>query len=466
MRLFPNKSIQLYKDGFEEDDILQRKKAGKALTKLLNKIEEPLVVAIDGNWGTGKTWFLQRWIGDHISTSEIKSNVVYFDAFAHDYHSEPLPALVSALTNLDSGNNWNIRRLKKIAFKLAKPALHKLARVGTAVATSGASEVIGVGIKAIGDELETKIDKYWKSEDGKTAAIDQFKAALNELLEKNEINKIIFVIDELDRCRPDYALEMLEIIKHFFSVPNVHFVLGVNLKALEQMVRARYGYNNDAVTNDATIYLRKFIQVILKLPTDIENNDLDVNLYLEHLCEEMNLPNFISKQLSNQFKTVSQALGNIISLRDVENIVSLVNLSVNLTNDPILTDPKKPFDRRIEVMIDLIISKIVAPDLYGKFVNASISEQEIKKFFGVTDSLLGNNNTDPEHDDLHQYKTWMVISNNSFPKDFDQSIEYYRTTFGLKLDLNNINVGNKIQRNDLPAAIERKWLDPFKYYIP
>jgi hypothetical protein len=80
--------------------------------------------------------------------------------------------------------------------------------------------------------------------------------------------KLVIVVDELDRCRPDYALAMLEIIKHFFAVDHVHFVLGVNLRELENSVKARYGAGINA-----GLYLQKFITVTVALPDAADNRD-------------------------------------------------------------------------------------------------------------------------------------------------------------------------------------------------
>ena len=72
-----------------------------------------------------------------------------------------------------------------------------------------------------------------------------FRLTLEELTKPDDAKpiKLVIVVDELDRCRPDYALSLLEIIKHFFNVEGVHFVLGVNLSELQNIVRARYGRN-------------------------------------------------------------------------------------------------------------------------------------------------------------------------------------------------------------------------------
>ena len=204
----------------------------------MNKIEDPLVVALDGDWGSGKPYFLKRWVGQHLKENK-DSTVVYFDAFAHNYISDPLPALVTALEG--QTNNKNIKRMKRAVYKLAKTLALAGSRAVLAGATSGASEVVGnVGsriINSIGDQAEKNLEEYWeRGGKGEVSPWSNSGRHLNQGAPKKKDNKVIIVIDELDRCRPDYALEVLEVIKQFFSVDNVHFVLGVNLEVLENMV--------------------------------------------------------------------------------------------------------------------------------------------------------------------------------------------------------------------------------------
>jgi predicted KAP-like P-loop ATPase len=116
----PDEDVELYKQGFDED-ILNRVRAGKALSELLERIEDPLVVALDGRWGTGKTYFLKRWVGAHTLQNEGKATTVYFDAFAHDYLSDPLVALVGALSErTPKTRQTRLKRVQKAASKLAK----------------------------------------------------------------------------------------------------------------------------------------------------------------------------------------------------------------------------------------------------------------------------------------------------------------------------------------------------------
>ena len=451
-KLFPPvKSFEeRFQEGFEGEDILERRKTGEALSDLLNNVDDPLVVALDGKWGTGKTWFLQRWTGHHHKNNE-SSTVVYFDAFAHDYLSDPLPALVSALAK--NTTDRNIQRIKKIAFKLTKT----LTRVGMrVVATNGTSEIIGAGIKAIGPELEKNIDEYWKVEKGKAAAMEQFKDALKSLAANK---KVIFVLDELDRCRPDYALEVLEVIKHFFSVPNVHFVLGVNLEALENMVRTRYGNSINA-----KIYLQKFIQITLELPNEFggtHQRTKDVSVYLDRLCKEMNVPKHIADKLIYQIKLVARS--NPISLRHIEHIISAVNLAssrVRNKNDGIT-------DGMYSVMTDLIIARIVRFDLYPKFLDATITEPKLKKYFGATDKILKENDINSEifntWDIRLRYGTWLFITQNErFQNLGDEDRE------GILNNLYGYNHRRSVRKNpqELPKFIQSNWLDLFQFYDP
>ena len=223
-------------------DLLGRKPVGQRLTDLVDRVEQPLVIALDGGWGSGKSHFLKLWTGAHTKEPGGKAKVIYFDAFEHDYLDDPLISLVARLTTTEAETTWGkkaVKGIKKAAMPLARLGL----RLGAAAATAGFTEIVGPVVDAVatktGEATQASIDAFWKRETGRIAAMQQFRDALIELTTDCEApRKIVFIIDELDRCRPDYALTLLEIVKHFFAVPNVHFVLGANLDALEHSVCA------------------------------------------------------------------------------------------------------------------------------------------------------------------------------------------------------------------------------------
>jgi len=268
MRLtVPEPKIDIYDDGFAKHDKLDRVSQGNQLSELVERINEPMVIAVDGAWGSGKSFFLKCWVGEHLK-GEYKTEVVYFDAFEHDFLDDPLIALTGVIgERLERDKGASQSALQGL--KRAAPALGRgLLRIGASVATAGVVTRVDDLVDAAAGSLEQgaqdAIDSFWKKEDGKRAAMKAFREALVKLTERNDegapTRKLIVVVDELDRCRPDYALSLLEIIKHFFNVDGVHFVLGCNMEALAESVRARYGADYDGER-----YLQKFVTLKLGL---------------------------------------------------------------------------------------------------------------------------------------------------------------------------------------------------------
>ena len=468
--VLPEPSVNLYEDGFEEQDLLQRKRLGDALSDLLNRIEDPLVVALDGRWGTGKTYFLKRWVGAHARRDDGDvAAVVYFDAFAHDSLGDPLPALVSALeeriSRSDAANSpaeykRKIQAVKEAAFKLMKP----LVRAGLTAAGAGLVANIADEIaKAEGEAAADSFNRYWEAEEGRRDAMENFRMAIECLAAPKDSSgkgsTIVIVVDELDRCRPDYALEVIEIIKHFFTVPRLHFVLGVNLRALEDMVRARYGSKIDAHA-----YLSKFIQVTLDLPdefTDDTNRQQQaVLVYLDYLLEDMGIPQQIAALLRKQVKIVSRA--NQVSLRDVGRIVSSVSLaSGEVSENP---ENKNFFEGWIMVMIDLIVSRIVRPDLYPRFLDATVTTSDLESYLGANrnvlqDNLGGKYNPDYDFNISLSYHTWRFLSRNG--QINDDAPEILKHIPPLFFD-HGIWAGCTPRL--VPMKIHRQWLDRFSFY--
>jgi predicted KAP-like P-loop ATPase len=123
MKLYPpDAEVVLYETGFGSDDSFNRKSTGKSLSELVDRIEDPLVIALDGEWGSGKTWFLKRWVGSHKKENNGKAITVYFDAFLHDFMDDPLIALTGVI-----GEKYSNGRKRKVWSKV-KSAAATLAR--------------------------------------------------------------------------------------------------------------------------------------------------------------------------------------------------------------------------------------------------------------------------------------------------------------------------------------------------
>ena len=456
----PEPPIVLYEEGFGSSDVLDRKRVGKALSNLVARIDDPVVIALDGRWGTGKSYFLKRWVGAHKLENDGKATTVYFDAFANDYLSDPLPALVSALSDrISPSENEKLAKLKAAAFKVMKP----LARAGVALATYGASEVVnGAGealIASVSDDARAGIDRYWEHEEGRRHAIQEFRLAISSLVDAGHKGdehagaSLVVVIDELDRCRPDYALELLEVLKHFFDVPGVQFVLGVNMKALENSVVARYGSNIDAEA-----YLKKFINIVLNLPSEVGDKHTKEPaslVYLDYLMNQMGTPKHLAPLIKTHIKMIRRT--NFVSVREVGKIVSSVSL---LREDVLQKD--NWFKGYLEVAVTLVISRVLRPALFEKFVNATISDSELLDYFGATKSTItetidGELNKDYHHPTFWAYMQWKFLVNNG---RIEESEEGLTRAIVQQFD----NFGRLHDAQSIPRMIHRDWLDLFEFY--
>src|SRR5690606_14532952 len=124
-----------------------------------------------------------------------------------------------------------------------------------------------------GELLEEKLKEHL------TELVEEYNNSKNELgYFKDELEKLVahlevplvFIVDELDRCRPEFSIKLIERIKHFFDIPNIVFVLSTNKTQLEESINSFYGFKS------ANSYLEKFIDINIKFPKRETNNYIEV----------------------------------------------------------------------------------------------------------------------------------------------------------------------------------------------
>lgn len=244
--------------------------------------KEALCFTLDGDWGAGKSFFLERF------TRQLKGqehSVVRFDAWINDLSEQPLLGFMvelrEALQDLASSGRQrptkaveqSLQTLMSSAKKAILPAalaalkhtaIRTLGNEAVSAFTGEADNVDGqeIALQA-GDAFKTALDSYQDMRQ----AVDDLRKSLADLLQKLQDEgrlklPLFVVIDELDRCRPSYALRLLEGVKHLFASPNVCFVVATNTKQLAESVRAIYGSGFDGHQ-----YLKKFFAFEFRIPT-------------------------------------------------------------------------------------------------------------------------------------------------------------------------------------------------------
>lgn len=206
-------------------------------------------VCLDGRWGTGKTFFCQRLI-KHLEERPEAPLVLYMDCFEEDSVNEPM---LSLMTLLYQAVDEDIKQ------KLAGCVVRVLKTSVLLGAASAINMVIPGQGKTIVDELtqSNKTGNLLENYADKRKALDELKGLLTKIVETKQV---IFILDELDRCRPDYAVKVLENVKHIFNVEKVGFVFSVNESVLRQSIAHVYGMD------DSCEYLDKFFERRISLP--------------------------------------------------------------------------------------------------------------------------------------------------------------------------------------------------------
>ncbi|NVK83929.1 MAG: hypothetical protein HWE21_06385 [Cytophagia bacterium] len=443
-------AVALYEQGFGDDDLLNRKRSGERLSELLERVEDPVVVALDGPWGTGKSFFLQRWVGAHTMQNGGAATTVYFDAFAHDYLEDPLIALTGAVgSQLETDRTKGIwENAKRLAFQVARPAFRMAMAVGTAGATEVAGPIMDAAIESGAKSLESAADDFWKREEGRKAAMGEFRACLAALTSPStegagDEKPLVVVVDELDRCRPDYALTILEVIKHFFAVPRVHFVLGTSLDALEKSVRARYGPDVDAAS-----YLKRFITLKMQLADTLDDRGIQraETEYFVKASRAMGIEQALIDEMKTHLRLAGKSAG--ITLRDVEKVMtSLVLLPRRKEMGSVLSGWRS-------LICSMALLKVMKPDFARAAIEGSASLKEVDQFYGFTPSMLGQEDAEDRseynHDAFVIRRFWeFALSGGRQPEAERDMVARQFDPFG------------SIRKTDILAAIERDFFRDF-----
>ncbi len=263
-----------------ENDQLDRKEYADKLTTLIKNTRGPYVIGLTSPWGSGKTFFLQAWRHQLL---EEKKPCIYFNAWENDIFSDPLLNLMSTIYDeVETKKKGYTKVLSdwiKDKFKSVKPLIPSAVKLAGSL--YGGESIPKEAVEAASDYAQTAIDYFTSRE--------SFKESLKDVAEKiSEESKgfpLFIMIDELDRCRPSYAIELLERIKHLFNVPHVVFLLAIDTTQLMQQVEHTFGLkphekNGEVIQDTRYDYLGKFFDTYYSLPP-VENKKF-VQMLLSH----------------------------------------------------------------------------------------------------------------------------------------------------------------------------------------
>ncbi|WP_158413403.1 KAP family P-loop NTPase fold protein [Haliea salexigens] len=269
-----------------QDDLLELREFSERLGRFIDTehefVEGSLVVALSSRFGSGKSTFLRMWRSAMEDGDENRPLVVSLNAWESDYNGDPLFAIVSALAEA-------VREKGEAADALLEAA-KDFGWFATAIGSQLVNVLTGIDPVAAGEVAQRKraerIEGAHQTMDAfsiyeaRRNAMYSLKRAIREIVASSK-PKVLFLVDELDRCRPDYAITYLETIKHLFDTSGAVFILAADRQQLENSAKTAFG-----IDLDFEEYYRKFVHREVELPPISEASYIRlaeryVNFYLE-----------------------------------------------------------------------------------------------------------------------------------------------------------------------------------------
>ena len=358
------------------NDALERRPTIEFLTRLIERAGGPFVLALDSPWGTGKTTLVR------MLEAELKRQdfcCITLNAWQVDYVTDPLVALVSSIDRHEFGAgsaaagfkaHWEeVRRITSLVAKRSPVVAAKAVTVDMPDST----EEIEAAAAGRAVEFVNDIVGAFQQEG---VLLEKFRAELEKAIEQlpalGKKSTLVFFVDEIDRCRPTFAIELLERIKHLFNVPNLLFVLSLDNKQLEASVSAVYGQDINAAE-----FLRPFIDLEYTIPV------IQTKQFVESLLLRFQLDAIFAQRSHTEsrydrtdFIRFFGALADAIplSLRAQERCMTRFRVVMDQT----------PADQHLDPLLVavLIIIRSHEPLLYAMLCQGVASAKDVMNYLG------------------------------------------------------------------------------------
>ena len=395
--------IEVPEDNPFQHDSLDRKESVEILARLIDSVEGPGVFGIDADWGNGKTTFL-RMLHRHLVTNGVP--VVRFNAWESDYVSDPFTAIATELTDglgakedesdpkTRAKTDTGLKQATKAVIKARWPAILRSLLAEVPVAGKALEEIVDSFADSFVDD---RISAYREAR----KSVEEFSGAVEDMARVVAGNRehplLVVMIDELDRCRPTYAVELLEVAKHLFSVNGVVFVIAVNRAELAHSVQALYGSGFDAKG-----YLGRFFDVDFRLP------DPDRSRFIKETIRSVGIRAYLGR---TQDQTGSSELSTLESMLESffgESAVTLRTAARAIYHLGVvyaaLADKKLVLGNTTAV---LVILRTLDRELYYRFVGGRASDAEVVD--GVVERV-GKHAWTSQRREMAVFEAWLIAS--------------------------------------------------------
>lgn len=295
--------IDIPKKGNDEDQLgIDAYKNG--LTSFISTAQTPLTIAIQGEWGSGKTSLLNS-INYDLCGKDKPFYSIWINTWEYSLLSNEKSTMINIITGiinsvisiLEEDQNENVEKLKKKAISFLKSTTKSTLKAGSTMFTGG-----------IANDAIDEIFNQSSQESTLKSLHQELQTQINKCLNKNPNKKgFLFFIDDLDRINPPVAVQILELLKNIFDLENCIFLLAIDYEVVVKGLEPKFGAKTQSNEREFRSFFEKIIQLPFTMPVGQYKVD---NLIIKGL---QNLNYFDNTNLSDEIK---------------DNIVKITNLTV------------------------------------------------------------------------------------------------------------------------------------------
>ncbi len=337
----------------------------KGLVRFLKSTNTPITVALQGEWGSGKTSLMNSL---KESLSDIAGSV-YHSVWLNTWEYGLMKDTQSTLIDIISALTEEVTKIAKIDETKANKLGNKVKSIGGSLLKFAGKTALNTVASGVGDVIEKSLTSEEKS-----ASISQIREELEKVIAdciaKDNKRGFMFFIDDLDRIDPPVAVELLELLKNIFTLKNCVFVLAIDYDVVIKGLEPKFG----KLTASNEREFRSFFDKIIQVPFSMPVGSYKPSCFLRDSLATINYLN--EKQINNEeliskFTEISNLTvgSNPRALKRLLNSISLINCinsEKNNSEEDTLTE-----DNELLINFALVSVQVAYPMIYRLLVAQS-----------------------------------------------------------------------------------------------
>ena len=315
-------------DSPAEEDLFNIKNYVDGLTRFISECKTPMTISLQGNWGTGKTSIMKQ-VESKLDSEKIKS--IFFNTWQYSQFNSDndltialITELVTFLASLLPEKAENRELLSKTFGLISNIAIGVTATI-LENATSGF-----INLEGVAEKIKNRTNGRFSYEGiiSLRELNQSFRDLVKKVIETEEIDRIVFFIDDLDRLHPSRAVEVLEVLKLFLESEYCVFVLAIDYNVVVKGIKNKY---NGEIDDEKGDY---FFEKLIQVPFTVPIHNYDIENYIKKLLDNLNIVGVVSQNKDDFSSSVLPIILKSVGKhpRNIKRLLNSFSLLLRIQN--------------------------------------------------------------------------------------------------------------------------------------